>query len=150
MKFSSPQKLSDLAKLTDSRVMGDGNLLVTGINDIHRVEHGDITFVDHPKYYDKALQSAASFVIINKEVEVPNGKALLFHQDPFSVYISIVKHFRSFEPSDKSVSASATIGKGTVIQPGVFVGNHVRIGQNCVIHSNVSLYDYTESGDNVI
>jgi len=150
MKFDSPQKLSDLAEMTGSRVMGDGNLLVAGINEIHRVEAGDITFVDHQKYYDKALQSAASFVIINKEVDIPKGKALLFHQDPFSVYISIVKHFRPFQPSDKSISASATVGKGTVLQPGVFVGNHVRIGRNCVIHSNVSLYDYTEIGDNVI
>jgi UDP-3-O-[3-hydroxymyristoyl] glucosamine N-acyltransferase len=150
MKFPSPQKLNDLAKLTDSHVMGDGNLFVGGINEIHRVENGDITFVDLPKYYDKALQSAASFVIINKEVEIPKGKALLFHADPFSVYVSIVKHFRPFQPSNKSISSSATVGEGTVLQPGVFVGNHVRIGKNCVIHSNVSIYNYTEIGDNVI
>ena len=130
--------------------MGDGNLFVGGINEIHRVENGDITFVDLPKYYDKALQSAASFVIINKEVEIPKGKALLFHADPFSVYVSIVKHFRPFQPSNKSISSSATVGEGTVLQPGVFVGNHVRIGKNCVIHSNVSIYNYTEIGDNVI
>jgi UDP-3-O-[3-hydroxymyristoyl] glucosamine N-acyltransferase len=150
MKFSSPQKLSDLAALTSSRIIGDENKLVHGINEIHKVEEGDITFVDHPKYYDKALLSAATFIIINKEVKVPEGKALLFHEDPFSVYVGIVKHFRPFEPSSVNISPTAVIGAGTVIQPGAFVGNHVRIGSNCVIHSNVSIYDHTEIGNNVI
>src|SRR5438477_11284899 len=115
MKFSSPQKLRDLATLTASRIMGDEHKLVHGINEIHKVEEGDITFVDHPKYYDKALQSAATFIIINKEVKVPEGKALLFHEDPFSVYVGIVKHFRPFEPSSRNISLTAVIGAGTVI-----------------------------------
>src|SRR6188768_1989547 len=124
MKFSSPQKLSDLARLTSSRIIGDENMLVHGINEIHKVEEGDITFVDHPKYYDKALQSAATFIIINKEVKVPEGKALLFHEDPFSVYVGIVKQFRPFQPSSSVISPTAVIGTGTVIQPGAFIGNH--------------------------
>src|SRR5215218_2942525 len=106
MKFSSPQKLSELATLTSSRIIGDEQKLVHGINEIHKVEEGDITFVDHPKYYDKALQSAATFIIINKEVTVPGGKALLFHEDPFTVYISIVKHFRPFVPSASGISTT--------------------------------------------
>jgi UDP-3-O-[3-hydroxymyristoyl] glucosamine N-acyltransferase len=149
MKFFTPQKLSELAKLTESRVIGSDSA-VLGINEIHKVETGDITFVDHPKYYDKALQSAASFVIINKEVTVPAGKSLLFNEDPFSAYIKIVNRFRPFEPCPKNISDSASIGTGTVIQPGTFVGNHVKIGGNCIIHSNVSIYDYSEIGDNVV
>jgi len=150
MKFSSPLKLADLARLTSSRIMGDESKLVHGINEIHKVEEGDITFVDHPKYYDKALQSAATFIIINKEVKVPEGKALLFHDDPFSVYVNIVKHFRPFQPSSSYVSPTAVIGKDTVIQPGAFVGNNVKIGSNCIIHANVSIYDHTEIGNNVV
>lgn len=150
MKFSSPQKLADLARLTSSRIIGDEQKLVLGINEIHKVEEGDITFVDHPKYYDKALQSAATFIIINKEVKVPEGKALLFHEDPFSVYVGIVGHFRPFKPSSSSISPTAVIGAGTVIQPGAFIGNNVKIGSNCIIHSNVSIYDQTEIGNNVV
>lgn len=41
------------------------------------------------------------------------------------------------------------IGKGTVIQPGVFVGNHVTIGEDCLIHPNVIIYDHTIIGDRV-
>jgi UDP-3-O-[3-hydroxymyristoyl] glucosamine N-acyltransferase len=150
MKFSSPQKLAELARLTSSRIIGDEQMLVHGINEIHKVEDGDITFVDHPKYYDKALQSSATFIIINKEVAVPDGKALLFHNDPFQVYVSIVGHFRPFQPASKFISGSAVIGAGTVIQPGAFIGNNVKVGSNCIIHSNVSIYDHTVIGDNCV
>lgn len=150
MKFPVPQSLSELAKLTASEIIGDGSRSVSGINEIHKVENGDITFVDHPKYYDKALNSAATFIIINKKIEAPAGKALLFCDDPFKAYNTIVKKFRSFEPCKKNISDSAVIGDGTVIQPGVFIGNHVRIGKQCIIHSNVSIYDHCIIGDHVI
>lgn len=150
MKFSVPQSLSDLAKITSSSVIGDGSMNVLGINEIHKVEPGDITFVDHPKYYDKALNSAATFIIINIKAEVPKGKALLFCEHPFDAYNAIVKHFRSFEPAVKNISDTAQIGEGTIIQPGAFIGHHVKLGKNCIIHSNVSIYDHCVIGDHVI
>ncbi|MFZ7115734.1 MAG: UDP-3-O-(3-hydroxymyristoyl)glucosamine N-acyltransferase [Bacteroidota bacterium] len=150
MKFDVPVKLEVLAKLTGTRVLGDSQFLVSGINEIHKVETGDITFVDHPKYYDKALQSAASFVIINKEVSIPEGKALLFAEDPFSAYVTIVKKFRTFEKSTSPVSTTAEVGLGTIIQPGVFIGHNVKIGKNCLIHANVCIYDHTIIGDDVV
>ena len=150
MKFKEPIALRDLASFTGTQVIGDADSKVCGINEIHKVEEGDITFVDHPKYYDKALSSEASFVIINKEVTPPAGKSLLFAEDPFSVYNKIVLLYRPFQSSGQNISASAVIGEGTVIQPGVFVGNHVKIGKNCIIHSNVCIYDHCKIGDNVI
>ena len=33
----------------------------------------------------------------------------------------------------KMVSDTSSVGEGTVIMPGAFVGNHVSIGKNCVI-----------------
>ncbi|MCX6290295.1 MAG: UDP-3-O-(3-hydroxymyristoyl)glucosamine N-acyltransferase [Bacteroidetes bacterium] len=150
MKFPVPQLLHELAKLTASEIIGDRSLLVHGINEIHKVEDGDITFVDHEKYYDKALSSSATFIIINKKTEAPQGKALLFCNDPFTAYNTIVKTFRKFEPAVKNISDSAVIGEGTVIQPGAFVGHHVKIGKHCIIHSNVSIYDHCVIGDHVI
>jgi UDP-3-O-[3-hydroxymyristoyl] glucosamine N-acyltransferase len=150
MKFPSPVPLSELAKLTGTTIVGSIDIPVTGINEIHKVENGDITFVDHPKYYDKALNSDATFIIINKEVEAPKGKALLISKDPFTSYITIVKKFRTFNQAVQNISATAKIGNGTIIQPGVFIGDHVIIGKGCIIHSNVSIYDHTEIGDNVI
>ena len=150
MKFSKAVSLNELAQLTGSSVIGDAKASVSGINEIHKVEIGDITFVDHPKYYAKALKSKASFVIINKEMEAPAGKSLLFSVDPFLAYNTIVKKFRVFKASSDPISPNATIGEGTIIQPGAFIGHHVVIGKNCLIHSNVSIYDHTVIGDDVI
>ena len=150
MKFDKPVPVQWLAEYTGARLVGDINQAATGINEIHKVTVGDISFVDFEKYYSKCLNSAATVIIINKEVECPAGKTLLVTDDPFSTYVKLVKHFRPFEPASKMISDSCTIGEGTHIQPGVFIGNHVRIGENCLIHPNVTIYDHCVIGDNVI
>ncbi|MEI8006590.1 MAG: UDP-3-O-(3-hydroxymyristoyl)glucosamine N-acyltransferase [Bacteroidota bacterium] len=150
MKFPKPLQLSEVASIIGARMIGEPGFMVEGINEIHMVQGGDLTFVDHPKYYNKALNSAATTILINKEVECPVGKALLIHEKPFDAYVSLATRFMPFEKAIAAISPSAVIGEGTVIQPGAFIGNHVKIGKNCIIHANASIYDYTEIGDDVI
>ncbi|WP_294823205.1 UDP-3-O-(3-hydroxymyristoyl)glucosamine N-acyltransferase [uncultured Flavobacterium sp.] len=150
MKFPKVYPLKEIAAIIDTAYVGDDNFPVHGMNEIHVVEPGDIVFVDHPKYYNKALQSAATIVLINKEVDCPEGKALLVSDDPFRDFNTLTRHFRPFVSSSASISPSAEIGEGTVIQPNAFVGNNVKIGKNCLIHSNVAIYDNTIIGDNCI
>lgn len=151
MKFPSPVSVEWIANLIGAEILGNTSAPALGINEIHRVANGDLCFVDHPKYYNKCLNSAATFIIINtREVAIPEGKALLVINDPFEAYLKIVQHFRPFIPSHKSVSETATIGEGSVIMPNVFIGNHVTIGRGCTIHPNVTILDYTQIGNNVI
>jgi UDP-3-O-[3-hydroxymyristoyl] glucosamine N-acyltransferase len=150
MKFQKSHSLVEIANLLNCEFIGDKDFPVLGMNEIHVVEPGDIVFVDHPKYYDKALQSAATIVLINKKVDCPEGKALLISDDPFRDFNILTKHFKPFQFANAAIAPSAQIGEGTVIQPNSFVGNHVTIGKNCLIHSNVSIYDHTVIGDNVI
>ena len=149
MKLPRPYSLKEISTLLDCRFVGDENHQILGFNEIHRVSEGDIVFVDHPKYADKALQSDATTILINKEVEVPAGKALLISENPFTDFNKLSFHFRPFEKSNSAISPSAKIGENTIIQPNCFIGNHVIIGDNCVIHSNVSIYDHTVIGNNV-
>ena len=150
MKFQKVYTLQEIANIIGCEYVGDTDFPVTGMNEIHVVESGDIVFVDHPKYYEKALNSAATIVLINKNVACPDGKALLISEDPFRDFNKLTNYFKPFQFSNVSIATSAYIGEGTVIQPNTFVGNHVVIGKNCLIHSNVSIYDYTVIGDNVI
>lgn len=150
MKLPKPHTLAEMAELLNCKFVGSADHQITGINEIHVVEPGDIVFVDHPKYYDKALNSAATTVLINKEVEAPQGKGLLISDDPFRDFNKITKHFNPFVAASASVAENAQIGEGTVIQPNVFVGNNVKIGKNCIIHSNVSIYDNAVIGDDVV
>ena len=150
MKFSKIHTLKEIASILNCKYVGNDNFPVQGMNEIHVVTPGDIVFVDHPKYYDKALQSAATVVLINKEVDCPDGKALLISDDPFRDFNTLTKHFRPFQATNSSISVSAEIGEGTVIQPNCFIGNNVVIGKNCILHSNVSIYDNCVIGNNVI
>jgi UDP-3-O-[3-hydroxymyristoyl] glucosamine N-acyltransferase len=151
MNFDKIYTLGGLCELIDAEYFGDSNTQVLGINEIHSVREGDITFVDHPKYYQKALTSKASIIIINsKTVDNNLNKALIFSEDPFKDYNQLVRIFRSFTPASKSISETSRIGDGTIIQPNCFIGEHVVIGKNCLIHSNVSIYNHTYIGDNVI
>ena len=149
MKFPIPHSLEQIASIIQSEFVGNPNFQVLGMNEIHVVEAGDIVFVDHPKYYDKALNSKATTVLINKKVDCPKGKALLISDDPFRDFNKLTTFFKPFEKANASISSSAKIGKNTVIQPNAFVGNNVVIGDNCVIHSNVSIYDNCVLGNNV-
>ena len=150
MKFIQSHTLKDIASLIDCDFVGDPKFKVLGMNEIHVVTPGDIVFVDHSKYYDKALTSKASVILINKKVECPEGKALLISDDPFRDFNKLTLHFKPFQAAHKAISDSAKIGAGTIIQPNCFIGNNVVIGKNSIIHANVSLFDDTIIGDNVI
>ena len=133
-------------------MLGNTSAQATGINEIHRVETGDLCFVDHPKYYNKCLNSAATFIIINtKEVAIPEGKAILVVDEPFEAYLKIVNHFRPFIPATKTISDSASVGReGTVIMPNAFIGNHVTIGKR-LYHTSQCYYSRLyQIGNNVV
>ena len=149
MKFPRTYALKEIADILECDFIGPQDFEVKGMNEIHVVEPGDIVFVDHPKYYDKALNSAATIVLINKEVECPEGKALLISDDPFRDFNKLTDRFKPFSGSNNSISESAKIGENSIIQPNCFIGHNVEIGSNCLIHSNVSIYDDCVIGDNV-
>lgn len=150
MKLTSPIKIGVIAKKINAKLIGDPGLLMTGINEIHKVQYGDITFVDNEKYLKRAIESDATFIITSKEIEKPANKCLLIVEVPFYAYNQLAKEFRPFFPASAVIAETAVIGEGTVIQPNVFIGNHVTIGKNCIIHANVSIYDHAIIGDNVI
>ncbi|MDC6364610.1 MULTISPECIES: UDP-3-O-(3-hydroxymyristoyl)glucosamine N-acyltransferase [Flavobacteriaceae] len=149
MKFPRAYTLKEISEIINTEFVGKEDFPVLGMNEIHVVQQGDIVFVDHPKYYDKALQSNATVVLINKKVDCPEGKALLISDDPFRDFNTLTQFFKPFESANSSISETAEIGEGTIIQPNVFVGNHVKIGKNCIIHPNVSIYDGCIIGNNV-
>jgi UDP-3-O-[3-hydroxymyristoyl] glucosamine N-acyltransferase len=149
VKFPKPYTLKQIADIINSEHIGEDDFSVLGMNEIHVVEEGDIVFVDHPKYYEKALNSKATVILINKKVDCPIGKALLISEDPFRDFNTLTAFFKPFKKAELLISKSAKIGKNTHIQPNVFIGNNVRIGEHCIIHSNVSIYDNCIIGDHV-
>ncbi|WNJ17663.1 UDP-3-O-(3-hydroxymyristoyl)glucosamine N-acyltransferase [Pontibacter sp. G13] len=165
MKFHTPQTLQSLAELLNCTFVGDPQHPVTGINEIHMVEQGDLTFVDIPKYFNKALHSAATTILINQAVEPPFGKGLLVVEEPFSAFNQLTEHFKPTYALDKAgepeqgegvrigrnvvFGTEVIIGAETEIGHNVVIGNHVQLGSHCRIHANVTIEDHTVIGDHV-
>lgn len=132
-------------------IKGERNVVITGINELHSVKVGDLSFVDSERYYLRALQSQASVLLINNDsLDCPEGKTFIISEDPLQDYLTVVGHFIHFNSQTVPHHPSAQIGEGTIIQPFVFIGENVKIGKNCIIHSNVSIYANTTIGDNVV
>lgn len=144
-----PTSLKEIASIIGSKYIGADDHMITGFNEIHRVAKGDVVFVDHPKYYDKALNSEATTIIINKEVDCPKGKALIIHNEPFTAFNQLTLHFQPKNYSKEHTSKSTKIGKDPIIMPGVSIGNNVTIGDHVILHPNVVIYDHTIIGNNV-
>lgn len=157
MKFDHPHDIQEIANYLGARIVGDSNRQLTGINEIHKVEAGDITFVDYHKYYKKALSSTATAVIIDQEMDCPPDKTLLVSDDPFRDYNKLAKRFRPFDLSAEvtkiqsyHVQNTAQIADNVIIMPGAYIGHHVKIGKGSVIYPNVVINDYVQIGANVI
>ena len=149
MRFQTVQSLKTIAELINAKFIGDENFQVFGTNEIHRVKAGEIVFVNHPKYYDKALNSEATIILIDKEVTCPEGKALLVSDDPFRDFNKINQHYQGVQTFE-TTSNNTIVGENCKIHPSVVIGNDVKIGNNCMIFPNVVIGDRTVIGDNCI
>ena len=149
MRFPKTYQLAEIAAIINCDYVGDASFPVLGMNEIHVVTPGDIVFVDHPKYYDKALQSAASIVLINKQVDCPNGKALLISDDPVRDFNKLTQYFVPFFAFAKA-QLPKSIGEHSHIHPSATIGRDVEIGDHTIIHANVSIGDRSVIGNHVI
>ncbi|MCL4138277.1 UNVERIFIED_CONTAM: hypothetical protein GTU68_064875 [Idotea baltica] len=162
MKLRKPVTLQELADLLQCEYIGDPDHLTSGINEIHKVENGDLTFVDIEKYFEKALTSEATTILINKKIEAPAGKGLLISDDPFRDFNQATEHFqprRSLDTTGQpALGKRVKIGQNVVFGENVSIADEVEIGHNCVlgsnvtigsgslIHANVTIYDNTQIG----
>ncbi|MEZ4774127.1 MAG: UDP-3-O-(3-hydroxymyristoyl)glucosamine N-acyltransferase [Bacteroidia bacterium] len=165
MKLQEPITLQTAGQILECEFAGPADHLIEGINEIHRVVPGDLTFVDIEKYYHKALTSAATTVIINKLVDPPAGKGLLISDDPFRDYNRLTEYLQPQKPLNTAgtpiMGEGVKIGHNVVFGENVKIGDFTEIGHNCVIgsevtigthgriHANVTIYDHSQLGDHV-
>lgn len=153
MKLSQPITLAQVADLLQCKFIGDPEMPILGFNVIHKVRHGDLTFVDYHKYYDKAMQSAATIILINAEIDFPPHKGILLSDDPFRDYNKLVNRYYETQPvmgNQYYTGKNVSVGEDSLIMHNVFLGDRVQIGKNCRIYPNVVLYSDTIVGDDVI
>jgi UDP-3-O-[3-hydroxymyristoyl] glucosamine N-acyltransferase len=154
MNFEKTYTLKDLFEGFQVTIKGEKDG-VKGLNEIHRVREGDLSFVDHPKYYDKSLQSAASFILIDKDVDIPENKTIIICEEPFIVFNAIAEKYtkndlikqearQGLDPSiivepGAIIHPEAEIGAGSFIHANAVIGPKVRLGKNVIVHYNACI-----------
>jgi len=146
MKFLNPIPVKDIATKWNAKLLGDESQLALGINEIHKVSNGDICFVDVEKYFQKSLNSEASIIILNKEVDPPVGKTLIVVDKPFEVYNTIVGE----ELTKLTAAGAYEIHPSASIEPGAIIEDFVNIGANTFIQAGAIIKNGTQIGENVI
>lgn len=169
MSFTAAQ----IAEKIAGEVVGDPNVLLTGLAPAENAGPGDVTFADQPSYWSAANASGATAILISgpsgpsektlirvANVRIAAARILpLFH--PPEPVIGGIHESASVHPSAQ-IHPSASVGPGCVIGAGVivgartrlsggnFVGNDCQIGTDSHLHPNVVLYPRTQVGHRVI
>ena len=146
MKLPYSQTLKTIADLIHCKFIGNPDFLITGINEIHKVEAGDLVFVDNEKYYEKALNSNATIILIDKEVDCPEGKALIISDNPFADFNKLTQHFN---PTKKWSNENQSIDSSSTVFPNATIGDNVMIGKNCMIGGQVGIGGHISIADGI-
>ena len=133
-------KLEELAKLTDSSVIGDPECVVDNLSTISSASESSITFLTNSKYSGNLKNSKACAVLVDERYKEDKNFNYLKSKDPYLAYATLSKLFK--EESNNTfpfVDKSAVISENSVISKNVYIGPHVYIGPNCVIEDNVTI-----------
>ena len=170
MKFT----LKEIASLIDAELVGDPDIVITGISGVKEAKKGDITFLANSKYVCLMEATKASAIITSKDIS-DSSIPLLRTDNPSLAFARVVnlvvpnhaKHPQGIHPtaiiSDKAklaggvsvgayaiIEEGAQVDEGTVIYGGCYVGSKSKIGKNCLIYPHVSIRERIEIGNKVI
>lgn len=166
--------VDEIAGIVEGEVIGNGEVVVTGICGIKEAEEGDLTFIANPKYLSLMEKTKASAIITSENVE-KTDKPIIKTNNPSLAFAKMVELLAPNEVihpkgiDDRAViGENVEIGKNVAIQPyaiieddvvigdntviyaGVYVGHHSKIGEDVLIYPNVAIRERTAIGNRVI
>ena len=145
-------KLSQIAELIDAELIGDGELVIKGINSLDSAKAGQITYIASKKHQNSLSQSQASAVILSTELSTFCPTNALVVLNPYLAFAKLTHHFKQYT-SVCYADALTTIDSSTVINnakisAGCYVGKNVSIGENTIIGPNCVIEDNVQIGAN--
>lgn len=170
-------KLSDIAAMTQSKLIGDPGYEIAGVADLEQAGVMEASFLDNPRYEHAMQQSKAGVVFINAQVFAPEGRNFLINENPSLAFQQLIEAFfqekgelTGFEGIHPTavihetckigshvkigphvvLDKDARVGNNTFIGAGTYVGPHVAIGSDCVIHPRVVIRERCSIGNRVI
>jgi UDP-3-O-[3-hydroxymyristoyl] glucosamine N-acyltransferase len=166
--------LKEIAALVDGELVGDENIVITGVCGIKEAKQGDIAFLANSRYSSLMNITKASCVITSKDVQ-NSPRPIIRTESPSLAFAKIVS---TFSPQNvrrpKGIAQTAVIGnkvklgKDVAIQPyaiieddveigdrtiiygGAYIGYKTKVGSDCIIYPNVTIREDLIIGNRVI
>lgn len=146
--------VQELAEIVAGRVVGHGETQIERIANLDQAGEREIAYVDNEKFFDSALASKASCLIVPRSDKFPD-RTLIEVKNPKLAFALIgaklhpTRRAGSIHPT-AVVAETAAVSPTAYIGPNVTIGEHVRVGDECILHPNVVLYDGVTIGNRVI
>lgn len=160
--------------MLNGKVEGDSTLPIHALAKIEDAGPHDLSFIANPKYARFLDESKAGAILVSAGLKRRSGTVIVVDNP----YLSFVKLLEVFFPEVREVAvgvhksavvdssatlgedvaigaccvieAGAVVGAGTTIYPNTHVGRDVKIGEFCIIYSNVSLRYGVQLGNKVV
>ncbi len=145
-------QLLAIAERLGCKVIGDGEIDITGVAGIEHAGPSDLTFLANPRYAGRVKQSRAAAILVKHPIPGA-GMSFLVSENPYLDFARALELFyRPPRPRPgihptAVIAGSAEIGPGASIGAYSVVGDRVVIGRNAVLHPHVVIYEGTEIGD---
>ena len=142
MKFTIKQ----INEIIGGKVLGDCNLLITGVSSIENSDEGDISFIKNEKFVNKVFETNASAIVSHRPIE-ETEKTLIIVDNPFLAFTKLLKVISDQKQQrPRIIHPSATISKESTIGNNISIGANVVIEGNTQIGNNVTIYPNTFIG----
>jgi len=152
------------------------SLQVSGFASLTEGRSGDLSFFNNDRYLDDLKSTEASAVLVAQDFDHEIKGVLPIKVDCPSTAFAIAVEKYAFKPRQFSpgvhpsavieegvtldpekvsigpnvvIETGSTIGNGSDLRAGVFVGQDTTIGRDCRVYPNTTLYHGTELGDRV-
>lgn len=158
-------KLSEVAKLIDGELSGNGDLEITGIGKIESAREDEVTFISNPIYERYFGGTSAGAVVVSRKFNPANYQRLEDREipiikvdDPYLAFLDLLDNFMPQTELQKVgihetavISDSADISDQEVrIGAHCFVGEKVKIGSRVSILPNTVILAGVQIDDDVL
>ena len=150
--------IAELSAHVDGHLLGDGSIHVERVAELDSAGAGDIAYVDGEKFFEAALSSGASCLIVPPEfvlafkepiVEREIGPALIEVAKPKLAFVLIAELLHPQKRRDPYIHTTAVIAETADIDLTVYIGPHVCIGEHTRIAAGTRLEAGVVIGDHV-
>ncbi|MCD5390307.1 UDP-3-O-(3-hydroxymyristoyl)glucosamine N-acyltransferase [candidate division NPL-UPA2 bacterium] len=150
--------LREIAELVDGKVIGDSNVMITGVAGIKEAKEGDITFVANSRYASLMNTTQASAIIVGPGVK-NNHRPLIQSDEPYLAFTKVMNLLvngngemtppAGIHPT-VVLGKNVELGTGVSLQPYVIIEDDVQIGDRVTIYPHVYIGRRTRIGDETL